>query len=181
MLFYCYANVAIRPFSEAVHGTFVRKFIFATQFCDALIVYFRLFLNSKPFFHVSLHFVCTFRRCFFFLCLFLHCTRSFAAPSATKNSADGSSEPLRAVPLYGLESYFLALTEPDITQSATPPPRQKKHGSMDRRTEQRGRTSGKALPLAVLSSGFYVSPQHSTDKKEERLRRAALPQFRLCY
>ena len=121
MLFYCYANVAIRPFSEAVHGTFVRKFIFATQFCDALIVYFRLFLNSKPFFHVSLHFVCTFRRCFFFLCLFLHCTRSFAAPSATKNSADGSSEPLRAVPLYGLESYFLALTEPAITQSATPP------------------------------------------------------------
>ena len=48
---------------------FVRKFTFATQFCDALIVYFRLFLNSKPFFHVSLHFVCTFRRCFFFLWL----------------------------------------------------------------------------------------------------------------
>mgnify|MGYP004488273829 FL=1 len=44
---------------------FVRKFTFATQFCDALIVYFRLFFNSKPFFHVSLHFVCTFRRCFF--------------------------------------------------------------------------------------------------------------------
>ena len=35
---------------------FVRKFIFATRFCDALIVYFRLFLNSKPSFHVSLHF-----------------------------------------------------------------------------------------------------------------------------
>lgn len=46
-------------------AVFVRKFIFATRFCDALIVYFRLFLNSKPFFHVSLHFVCTFRRCFF--------------------------------------------------------------------------------------------------------------------
>ena len=43
---------------------FVRKFTFATRFCDTLIVYFRLFLNSKPFFHVSLHFVCTFRRCF---------------------------------------------------------------------------------------------------------------------
>lgn len=66
---------------------FVRKFTFATQFCDALIVYFRLFLNSKPFFHVSLHFVCTFRRCFFFLWLSLHCTRSFAAPSATKKTA----------------------------------------------------------------------------------------------
>ena len=64
---------------------FVRKFIFATRFCDALIVYFRLFLNSKPFFHVS-----------------LHCTRSFAAPSATKNSADGSSEPICAVPPYSL-------------------------------------------------------------------------------
>ena len=48
-------------------AVFVRKFIFATRFCDALIVYFRLFLNSKTFFHVSLHFVCTFRRCFFFL------------------------------------------------------------------------------------------------------------------
>ena len=44
---------------------FVRKFTFATRFCYALIVYFRLFLNSKPFFHVSLHFVCAFRRCFF--------------------------------------------------------------------------------------------------------------------
>ena len=43
----------------------VRKFTFATQFCDTSIVYFRLFPNSKPFFHVSLHFVCTFRRCFF--------------------------------------------------------------------------------------------------------------------
>ena len=100
---------------------FVRKFTFATRFCDALMVYFRLFLNSKPFFHVSLHFVCTFRRCFFFLWLSLHCTRSFAAPSATKNSADGSSEPIRAVPLYGLESYFFALTELGMTQSATSP------------------------------------------------------------
>ena len=53
---------------------FVRKFTFATRFCDVLIVYFRLFLNSKPFFHVSLHFVCAFRRCFFFLWLSLHCT-----------------------------------------------------------------------------------------------------------
>ena len=44
---------------------FVRKLTFATRFCDVLIVYFRLFLNSKPYFHVSLHFVCTFRRCFF--------------------------------------------------------------------------------------------------------------------
>ena len=66
---------------------FVRKFTFATRFCYVLIVYFRLFLNSKPFFHVSLHFVCTFRRCFFFLWLSLHCTRSFAAPSATKKTA----------------------------------------------------------------------------------------------
>lgn len=41
-------------------AVFVRKFTFATRFCDALIAYFRLFLNSKPFFHVSLHFVCTF-------------------------------------------------------------------------------------------------------------------------
>lgn len=81
---------------------FVRKFTFATQFCDTLIVYFRLFLNSKPFFHVSLHFVCTFRRCFFFLWLSLQRTRSFAAPSATKNSADGSSEPICAVPPYSL-------------------------------------------------------------------------------
>lgn len=100
---------------------FVRKFTFVTRFCDVLIVYFRLFLNSKPFFHVSLHFVCTFRRCFFFLCLFLHCTRSFAAPSATKNSADGSSEPICAVPLYCLIVYLFALTELDITKSATSP------------------------------------------------------------
>ena len=28
---------------------FVRKCTFATRFCDVLIVYFRLFLNSKPF------------------------------------------------------------------------------------------------------------------------------------
>lgn len=83
-------------------AVFVRKLIFATRFCYALIVYFRLFLNSKPFFHVSLHFVCAFRRCFFFLWLSLHCTRSFVAPSATKNSADGSSEPICAVPPYSL-------------------------------------------------------------------------------
>ena len=82
---------------------FVRKFTFATQFCDVSIVCFRLFFASKLF-HCAL---CTLAdAAFFFLCPSLHCTRSFAAPSATKNSADGPSEPIRAVSLYGLESYF---------------------------------------------------------------------------
>ena len=151
MLFYCYANVAIRPFQRLFMALFVRKFAFATRFCDALIVYFRLFLNSKPYFHVSLHFVCTFRRCFFFLWLSLHCTRSFAAPSATKNSADGSSEPLRAVPLYGLESYFFALTELGITKSATSPA---KKDMAQRIAEQRK----KAGPLAKPCLSLFCPP-----------------------
>ena len=126
---------------------FVRKFTFVTRFCDVLIVYFRLFLNSKPFFHVSLHFVCTFRRCFFFLWLSLHCTRSFAAPSATKNSADGSSEPIRAVPLYGLESYFFALTELGITKSATSPA---KKDMAQRIAGQRNEAGPLAKPCLLL-------------------------------
>ena len=151
MLFYCYVTVAAHPFWRLFTALFVRKFIFATRFCDALIVYFRLFLNSKPFFHVSLHFVCTFRRCFFFLWLSLHCTRSFAAPSATKNSADGSSEPLRAVPLYGLESYFFALTEPGITKSATSPA---KKDMAQRIAEQ----SNEARPLAKPCLLLFCPP-----------------------
>lgn len=147
MLSYCYASVAVRSFLGAFHGTFVRKFAFATRFCDELIVYFRLFLNSKPFFHVSLHFVCTFRRCFFFLWLSLQRTRSFAAPSATKNSADGSSEPLRAVPLYGLESYFFALTELGITKSATSPA---KKDMAQRIAGQRNEAGPLAKPCLLL-------------------------------
>ena len=147
MLFHCYVNVAVHLFQRPFMALFVRKFTFATQFCDALIVYFRLFLNSKPFFHVSLHFVCTFRRCFFSLCPSLHCTRSFAAPSATKNSADGSSEPIRAVPLYGLESYFLALTEPGITQSATSPA---KNDMAQRIAGQRNEARPLAKPCLLL-------------------------------
>ena len=141
MLFYCYVTVAAHPFWRLFTALFVRKFIFATRFCDASIVYFRLFLNSKPFFHVSLHFVCTFRHCFFFLWLSLHCIRSFAAPSTTKNSADGSSEPICAVPLHGLEFYLFALTEPSITQNATSPA---KKDIAQRIVEQ----SKKAGPLA---------------------------------
>ena len=133
MLFYCYANVAIRPFSEAVHGTFVRKFTFATQFCDVLVVCFCIFYLNAVFLR--------FQALLFSLCPSLHCTRSFAAPSATKNSADGSSEPIRAVALYGLESYFFALTEPGITQSATSPA---KNDMAQRIAEQ----SKKAGPLA---------------------------------
>lgn len=38
---------------------FVRKFTFATRFCDALIAYFRLFLNSKPLKAVFSMFRCT--------------------------------------------------------------------------------------------------------------------------
>ena len=149
MLFYCYANVAIRPFWRLFMALFVRKFTFVTRFCDVLIVYFRLFLNSKPFFHVSLHFVCTFRRCFFFLWLSLHCIRSSAAPSATKNSADGASEPICAVPLYGLEFYFFALTEPGIAQSATSPA---KKDMAQRIAEQSKKAGPLAKPCPLLFS-----------------------------
>ena len=103
-----------------------------------------VFFISTPYFYV-------FRRCFFFLWLSLHCTRSFAAPSATKNSADGSSEPLRAVPLYGLESYFFALTEPGITQSATSPA---KKDMAQRIAEQ----SKKARPLAKPCLLLFCPP-----------------------
>ena len=92
---------------------FVRKFTFATQFCDVSIVCFCIFYLNAVFLR--------FQALLFSLCPSLHCTRSFAAPSATKNSADGPSEPLRAVLLYGLIIYLFALTEPDITQSATNP------------------------------------------------------------
>lgn len=128
---------------------FVRKFTFATRFCNALMVYFRLFLNSKPFFHVSLHFVCTFRRCFFFLWLSLHCIRSFAAPSATKNSADGSSEPICAVPPYSLILQLFALTEPSITQSATSPA---KKDIAQRIAEQSKKAGPLAKPCPLLFS-----------------------------
>ena len=130
---------------------FVRKFTFATRFCYALIVYLRLFLNSKPFFHISLHFVCTFRRCFFFLWLSLHCTRSFAAPSVTKNSADGSSEPICAVPPYSLILQLFALTEPGITQNATSPA---KKDIVQRIAEQ----SKKAGPLAKPCLLLFCPP-----------------------
>ena len=155
MLFYCYANVAIRPFQRLFMALFVRKFTFATRFCDAFIVCFRLFLNSKPYFHVSLHFVCTFRRCFFFLWLSLHCTRSFAAPSATKNSADGSSEPIRAVPLYGLESYFFALTELGITQSATSPAKNDMAQRIDGQSKEAGPLAKPCLLLLCPPSFMY--------------------------
>ena len=151
MLFYCYVTVAAHPFWRLFTALFVRKFTFATRFCDTLIVYFRLFLNSKPFFHVSLHFVCTFRRCFFFLCLSLHCTRSFAAPSATKNSADGSSKSIRAVSLYGLESYFFALTELGITQSATKPAKK----DMAQRIAEQSKEAG---PLAKPCLLLFCPP-----------------------
>lgn len=151
MLFYCYVTVAAHPFWRLFTALFVRKFTFATRFCDALIVYFRLFLNSKPFFHVSLHFVCTFRRCFFFLWLSLHCIRSFAAPSATKNSADGSSEPICAVPPYSLILQLFALTEPGVTQSATSPA---KKDIAQRIAEQ----SKKAGPLAKPCLLLFCPP-----------------------
>ena len=144
-------------FRRLLMALFVRKFTFATRFCYALIVYFRLFLNSKPFFHVSLHFVCTFRRCFFFLWLSLHCTRSFAAPSATKKQRRRffrthlccSSVQFNTLTLCsGWTEYYAKCNKP----------RQKGHSSKNRRTEQKGRTSGEALPLAVLSTVFYASP-----------------------
>lgn len=138
-------------FRKLFMALFVRKFIFATRFCDALIVYFHLFLNSKPFFHVSLHFVCTFRRCFFFLWLSLHCTYSFATPSATKNSADGSSEPICAVPPYSLILQLFALTEPSITQNATSPA---KKDMAQRIAEQ----SKKAGPLAKPCLLLFCPP-----------------------
>ena len=134
-------------FRRLLMALFVRKFTFATRFCCDLMVYFRLFLNSKPFFHVSLHFVCTFRRCFFFLWLSLHCIRSFAAPSATKNSADGSSEPICAVPPYSLILQLFALTEPGITQNATSPA---KKDIAQRITEQSKKTGPLEKPCLLL-------------------------------
>ena len=143
MLFHCYVNVAVHLFQRPFMALFVREFTFATQFCDVLIVCFCIFYLNAVFLR--------FQALLFSLCPSLHCTRSFAAPSATKNSADGSSEPIRAVPLYCLIVYLFALTEPDITQSATTPAKK---------------------DMAQRIAG---------QKKEERLRRAALPQFRLCY
>ena len=139
MLFYCYANVAIRPFQRLFMALFVRKFTFATRFCDGFAVCFCIFSQRR----IS--------HCFFSLCPSLHCTRSFAAPSATKNSAEGSSEPIRAVPLYGLESYFFALTELGITQSATSPA---KNDMAQRITEQ----SKKAGPLAKPCPLLFCPP-----------------------
>ena len=45
----------------------------------------------------------------------------FCSAFRNKKSAEGSSEPIRAVALYVLESYFFALTELGMTQSATSP------------------------------------------------------------
>ena len=168
MLFYCYANVAIRPFQRLFMALFVRKFTFATQFCDGFAVCFCIFSQRR----IS--------HCFFFLWLSLQRTRSFAAPSATKNSADGSSEPLRAVPLYDLESYFFALTEPGITQSATSPAKK------DMAQRIAGQSKRQDLWRSPASCCFVhrllcVISAFDKQKKEERLRRAALPQFRLCY
>ena len=90
---------------------------------------------------------------FFFLWLSLQRTRSFAAPSATKNSADGSSKSIRAVPLYGLESYFFALTELGITQSATSPA---KNDMAQRIAEQsiEARPLAKSCPLLFCPPSF---------------------------
>ena len=157
MLFYRYVTVAAHPFWRLFTALFVRNFIFATRFCDALIVYFRLFLNSKPFFHVSLHFVCTFRRCFFFLWLSLHWTRSFAAPSATKKQRRRFFRTHLCCPSVQFNPLTLCSDWTGCYAKCNKP-RQKGHSSKNRRTEQKGRTSGEVLPLAVLSTVFYASP-----------------------
>ena len=142
MLFHCYVNVAVHLFQRPFMALFVREFTFATQFCDVLIVCFCIFYLNAVFLR--------FQALLFSLCPSLHCTRSFAAPSATKNSVDGSSEPIRAVPLCGLESYFFALAELGITQSATPPPK-----NMAQRIAEQ---SKEARPLAKPSLLLFCPP-----------------------
>ena len=122
---------------------FVRKFTFATQFCDVLIVYFCIFYLNVVFLR--------FQALLFSLCPSLHCTHSFAAPSATKNSADGSSEPIRAVPLYCLIVYLFALTGPDITQSATTPAKK----DMTQRIAGQKKKSGSEKP-PFHNSGYAI-------------------------
>ena len=136
---------------------FVRKFIFATRFCDALIVYFRLFLNSKPFFHVSLHFVCTFRRCFF---LPLAISALHPLFCSTIRNKKQRRRFLRAHLHCSSARFRILFICSDRTGYCAKcnKPRQKGHSSKNRRTEQKGRTSGEALPLVVLSTVFYASP-----------------------
>ena len=157
MLFYCYITVAAHPFGRLFTALFVRKFIFATRFCDALIVYFRLFLNSKPFFHVSLHFVCTFRRCFFFLWLSPALHPLFCSTIRNKKQRRRFFRTHLCCPSVQFNTLTLC---PDWTEyyAKCNKPRQKGLSSKNRRTEQKGRTSSEALPLAVLSTVFYASP-----------------------
>ena len=96
MLFYGYVNVAFYLFGRLFTALFVRKSTFATHFCDVSSVCFYIFYRNAVFLR--------FQALLFSSAPALHLP--FATPSATKNSADGPSEPIRAVPLYGLESYF---------------------------------------------------------------------------
>ena len=118
---------------------FVREFTFATQFCDVLIVCFCIFYLNAVFLR--------FQALLFSLCPSLHCTRSFAAPSAAKNSADG----ICAVPLYCLIVYLFALTEPDITQSATSPAKK----DMTQRIAGQKKKSGSEEP-PFHNSGYAI-------------------------
>ena len=144
-------------FLRLLMALFVRKFTFATRFCYALIVYFRLFLNSKPFFHVSLHFVCTFRRCFFLPLAISALHPLFCSTIRNKKQRRRFFRTHLCCPSVQFNTLTLCSGWTEYYAKCNKP-RQKGHSSKNRRTEQKGRTSGEALPLAVLSTVFYASP-----------------------
>lgn len=137
-------------------GGFLRHFLYGNLFLQHDFVTLRLcisvsFLTQSRFSMFRCTLCALSDAAFFFLWLSLHCTRSFAAPSATKNSADGFSEPICAVPPYSLILQLFALTEPSITHNATSPA---KKDIAQRIAEQ----SKKAGPLAKPCLLLFCSP-----------------------
>ena len=82
-----------------------------------------------------------------------------------KNSADGSSEPICAVPLYGLESYFFALTELGITQSAT---KSAKKDMAQRIAEQSKEAGPLAKPCLLLFFHRLLCITSAFDKQKKK-------------
>ena len=113
MLFYCYANVAIRPFQRLFMALFVRKFTFATRFCDVSIVCFCIFYLNAVFLRFQ---------ALLFLPLAIPALHPlFCSTIRNKKQLRRFFRTHPRCSSVRFRILFLCLTEPDITQSATKP------------------------------------------------------------
>ena len=169
MLFYGYVNVAFYLFGRLFTALFVRKSTFATHFCDVLSVCFYIFYRNAVFLR--------FQALLFPSAPALHLL--FRRTFRNKKQRGWLFRTHLRCSSVRFRILFLCLTEPDITQSATKPAKMIwLKGSLNRAKEQDLWQS----PASCCFAHRLLCVTSTFDRqKEERLRRAALPQFRLCY